>query len=222
MKGREFGRLARRYLLPHLPSFGAHGRLIFQVPILPLLRGFAFDPSTFDACSFDLHVFVFPSYVKQEFISYEFGEEIGSWRLTTRNEADVMSQVLSAIADKGFPFLAKIETTDQFIEYLHATYSDSQQVWMLETLACSLVEAGRPQEALESLATLERRHGSADEPDWVQDTVARGRLLRNAIDSGPETVRPMLQGWRCETLRMLGLVKYGGDDHPRSARDRLE
>ncbi len=213
MTGKEFERLTRKYLLPHLPGFRAKGPLVIVVPIHQLLRALAFDSSGFDPSAFNVWAFVQPLYVPVTHIHFTFGGRLGAlgggterrWRFQEGKEEELMSEVLAYIKSEGLPFLDRLKSPIDLAGRAIELTSAPDNVHVLEAMAYSLILGGRSHEALPAFARLDRALASMD-PDvspWIQEIAERAEQVRRALVRGPEDSIGLLNEWREQTVKNL-------------------
>jgi hypothetical protein len=215
MKSKEFEALAKRYLLPSLPSFGVRGGLLFRKPRDDLLVGFRFEGSDFDKSQFALWGFVQPLYVPERGIVFTFGKRLGGrpefwWRISETNGEQVMSDVLSVATTDGLQLLEQVRTPRDFVDRAPYLVSDQSNLHLRRAQAFSLARAGDLSSARQRLEDFVRDANAlgASLP-WSRDLAEQGKLLLHAIRNGSKEPQQLLDRWRQETLQSLGLSESG-------------
>jgi hypothetical protein len=216
MKTSEFDKLAREQFLPLLPGFEGAKGLLFEKPIGDLLRGFTFQGSSYDRTSFHLVAFVQPLYIPADEEMPTFSER--SPRLASTNALD---DIRSFIDGPGRKFLEGLRTPGDFADWLEREEAGHKpDPFALEALAYSGLLADRVDDAerwLEAAATsadaymrddVDEGLYAKDEEHPLQAVLQRTAQVRDALDSGAEEAIALLERWREETARNLGLSKH--------------
>lgn len=211
MKSKHF-EVLHRLLLPHLPAgYASQGTLLFMKPIQCILRGFYFEPSGFDPSGFYLWAFLLPLYVPNSYISFTFGKRIGGGKLwNVQKEKNLIGDLLVHIKSEGIPFLNQGDTPERLAEMAAALMSDGlKDPYVQEAIAYSLIYAGQPVKALESIddlcATLENMHHIS----WTRELLDRARELRAYLLQEPDKAKKRLEAWRDYSLANLCLTRFG-------------
>jgi hypothetical protein len=123
--GREFEKLARKHLLPHLPGVALKGGDLYALPVDRLWRRFEPVRLGFSRESFTIVCSVSPLYVPETIHAYPTGlgdrlpilAGVGDrwWEWTPAAEqsaTEMMRDVLAMIQDVGVPFLNKLATPE--------------------------------------------------------------------------------------------------------------
>ncbi len=210
MKGADFQRLARKYLLPHLPGFGSKGGLLVAEPLEYLLRGFSFEPSGFDPSSFYMSVFVQPPYVPSTYVCFHYGNRLGfSWsRPQASEEWYVMGKLLACMESEGLPFLRRFRNPADFADKAAQITGSLDDPYLVETVASSLVLVGRYQDALEEIDRLHRITMRMNPKlSWPREIDRRAQQVRESMSRDPQEAVALLNAWRDQTVHNLRLEK---------------
>jgi hypothetical protein len=218
MRTSEFNSLARERLRPLLPKYEVAAGLLFVAPIAELLRGLTFQGSSFDRSSFYLVAFVQPLYVPSDEEIPTFGER--SLRFAT---TDARDGIESFVRGPARAFLERLKTPADLAEWLERTEKGHEpDPFAFEALAYSLLLASRAQEAerwLEATAEsasayirtdIEEGLYSEDEEHPLRAVRERTAEVRTALAASTEDAIAILERWRQETARALGLSEHLG------------
>lgn len=220
MKGKQFERLARKYMLPQLPGFGLRKHLLFAEPVGYLLRGFAFETSGFDPTAFTVWTFVQPLYVPDAFlgISYTFGGRLGSlgggpdrwWQMDEGNEDRIMAEVLAQLQGEGLPFLSRLGAAWDLAEDGYRVTGARNDVRVVEAVAYSWAVAG---DHTRSIRELDRLHAMARTLDlripWIREMDEHAQRVRALLVRDPPEATALLDGWAQQAREALRLVSNG-------------
>lgn len=208
MTAKQAAKIAK-VLLPDLPGFVIGKKMAFKSPIDDFLRAVYFE-NTSDVNRFHFHVFLMSLLVPQDYISFSYGDRIGNslnWRL---DNPSLLSDLRTAIHSEAVPFLNKLSTHSEVIDYLKAEIEvDPQRVnpHTLEDLAYALIRTGDYPSALKALEELDQRF-SKSTTSWLLELVARAKSVEEKLLRKPEAALAQLEAWKAETVRKLGLEKY--------------
>jgi hypothetical protein len=216
MKTSEFDKLAREQLRPLLPGFEAAKGLLFEAPIEDLLRGFTFQGSSYDRTSFYLVAFVQPLYVPSDEELPTFSER--SPRLAS---TDALDDIRSFVEGSGRKFLERLRTPTDLADWLEREEAGHKpDPFALEALAYSALLAVRSEDAEQWLEVaaktaeeyvrddLDEGLYAKDEEHPLQAVLERTAQVRDALDASANEALALLERWREETARKLGLSKH--------------
>ena len=226
MTGREFEKLARKHLLPHLPGFALKGGHLYALPVDRLWRRFDLYASGFSRESFTIVCSVSPLYVPETIHAYPTG--LGDrlpilagggdrwWEWTPaaeESEIEMMRDVLAMVQDVGLPFLSKLATPEAVAQRLAQHPSRLDDPHTVEALAYSLILSGKTAAAGESLAHLRRitlHDGIGGQPpeDWELAVGKRGDAVADALRRSSAEAASMLDRWNDEQRAQLRLKRY--------------
>ena len=211
MKSSLLKRLSQRYLLPHLAGVGIQRNLLYCEGIRCLLRGCVVESSSFDSNRFTVEAFVQPLYVPQESVVLTFGKRLGGgsgrrWSFDPSAETAIMADVLRAIQAEAVPLWQRFQTpkdlADHGLEFAGAPSSERVD----EVIAYSRLASGNYELAYEDLTRLEARlRDLPSSTEWIDEMIRRIELLRSKLPSDLDGVKRLLQEWRDQTLRNIGL-----------------
>jgi hypothetical protein len=153
--GREFEKLARKHLLPHLPGVALKGGDLYALPVDRLWRRLEPVRLGFSRESFTIVCSVSPLYVPETIHAYPTGlgdrlpilAGVGDrwWEWTPAAEqsaTEMMRDVLAMIQDVGVPFLNKLATPEAVAQKLAQNPSRPDDPHTVEALAYSLILSG--------------------------------------------------------------------------------
>jgi hypothetical protein len=219
--GKVWERLVGKYLLGSLPGYAVKKRVVFAVPIGDLLRGFAWDPSGWDARSGYIEAFVQPLYVPVGHIVLSHGERLGggtrTWEIDPADPAPGMAAVREAVLAEGIPFLDALPDAAALAREVRNVRRQDRRTArdpnLAENLAYSLVVAG---DVPAALAELDRIAGEArafpPEPRWPHEVAGRCALVRRLAAEDPGAALRQLGEWRRRTLADLRLERWATPD----------
>ena len=125
MKDRRMEAIARKYLLPKLPGFEIRRKILFKKPLVPILRGFAFDDSDFDPDAVFVIVFVLPLYLPSKHLTLTFGNRLenrkgllnwsANWILRDPPDETEIQSMLNAMQCKGIHYLDRLNTPEDIV-----------------------------------------------------------------------------------------------------------
>jgi hypothetical protein len=237
VKGREFAKLARRHLMPHLPGFALKDGRIYALPVDRLLREFMLYASGFSREDFTIYCSVSLLYVPESAgavlpglgdrlpVLAGRGDKWWHWDPADReNETALMADIRTLILDVGVPFLDQLSSVEAVVERLKQGDEHRSDPHVAEALAYSLVLTGDDDGAREMLGELKRitvdDEAQADwwadlnagtreavEDDWLLEVGKRGARVEQALAGSPADATELLDAWNDEQLRELGLPK---------------
>ena len=220
MKGREFERLIKKHLLPHLPGFKVKKAELFIYPINYLLRAFSFESSQFDPNNFTIEVFVQPLYIPQDFISFNIGSRLAMvaglgdrwWKYSPEEETFIMNEILSLMQQYGVPFLQRIQTPMDLVEEIKREFpkEDYPDSYYNEIIAFSFILSEKFKDALQELNRLIYILKEFPElEEWQLDRMKRAETLRDMLKKNKkQEAIQLLKEWTVYTARNLRLDEY--------------
>jgi hypothetical protein len=233
MTGREFAKLARRHLMPHLPDFVLKDGHIVALPVDRVARGFDLYASGFGRERFTIYCCVYPLYVPDSIgavlpglgdrlpVLAGRGDKWWHWDPNDETaEAAMMADIRALILDVGVPFLEQRSTVDAVAESLRQTGQHESDPHVAEALAYSFLLMGETKAAEEMLQLLrritlddtDRAEWWADvsdpgEDDWVIEVGKRGTTVEATLARSPEDAIRLLDKWNEEQRNELRLPK---------------
>jgi hypothetical protein len=156
MTGREFAKLARRHLMPHLPDFVLKGGHIYALPVDRVARGFHLTASSFGRERFTISCSVYVLYVPDSVgavlpglgdrlpILAGGGDEWWEWDPNDEEaEASMMADIRTLVLEVGVPFLDELSTVEAVIERLRQTGEHETDPHVAEDDGTSITSADR-------------------------------------------------------------------------------
>ncbi len=205
MKKKEFAALGRQ-LTSEIPGATVHGDMIVVMPVGDVLRGLCFEGSSFDAKSFYIWVFCHPLYIPTDCICFTFGDRLRGSISGERWDADsegLLEELATTIRHQAVPFLSGFDTQQGVVEAARAAAGKHKTVRLYETLSYVLAAAKQVEEAVGAIDVLS---GLLDtDIAWQEELGARVTLLREALLKSDEDACELLEAWKAETIRNLGL-----------------
>jgi hypothetical protein len=178
-----------------------------------LLRGFYFDGSSFDRCTFYVYAFVQPLYVPLPTVTFQFGIRLTgktgqAWEINPETEAATMMDVLASIKNQGLPFIGRIQTPGDLAEYVRRITDGADNPNNVEVMAYSLALADRNPEALQALDQLQQLLQAQEGMNpWLVETFERSQELRERLATNPKQAIALLDEWTEQTRARLRLPK---------------
>lgn len=217
MKTRKIEVFARKHLLPGLPGFEVNRTLVYRRPLLPILRGFAFEDSGFDANALYVWVFVLPLYIPAKHLTFTFGRRLenrkglfdrsGRWVVDEPPDASEVASMLKAMQTRGIAYLDRLNTPQDIVDHLTLATKLLGNVFVEQAIAFSLARVGNLESAKTKLNSLKRSVKSSDPWQHVGESAEQ---LARAIDAGPADAAALLEHWTAESLRNLRLTAANG------------
>jgi len=210
MRTKDF-RVLQERLLPSFPGFATKGPLIFVSPVAHTLRGFSFEPSSFDKKPFYVTVFFLPMCVPTKHLTFNFGHRVrkngsGRWRVDDPGFENILIMAMQ----KEVSFLLGLRTPrdvanalEQLIKPIESGYVNPHT---LEALAYMLIQAGETVSATKAIDTLLRRTNRS--VLWEDKVASRAQFIGAMLAKRTEAAREELNSWESETVRNLGLENF--------------
>jgi hypothetical protein len=216
MTTKEFATLVN-LLLPDFPDFASKRRLLFKVPVKHILRGINFEPSAFDKKSFSATVFVMPLFVPSEHLTLNFGDRVrnkGNGDRWSIDMPDLSAELSKAMKRKAVPFLASVESLQDFIEIAQRSLSEVtgsrtyNNPHTLQAIAYAFVCTGEFQQACDALARLLKQLDL--KVSWQQAMAERAEAMVAELRDNPSAAQHRLEIWEAETVKNLDLESFVG------------
>ena len=220
MKGREFERLIKKHLLPHLPGFKVKKAELFIYPINYLLRAFSFESSQFDRNRFTVYVFVQPLYIPDDGVVFNIGDRLGNmaglrdtwWDYKPEKETLIMNEILYLMQQYGVPFLQRIQTPMDLVEEIKREFpkEDYPDSYYNEIIAFSFILSEKFKDALQELNRLIYILKEFPElEEWQLERMKRAERLRDMLKKNKEQEAiQLLKEWTFYTAQNLRLDEY--------------
>jgi hypothetical protein len=217
MKAKELENLTKKYLLPNLSGFDTTGVLIYATPVDYFLRGFAFDRSAYQTRKFTIWAFVQPLYIPTSHVWFSMGNRLGAlgghqerwWNLEDGVQR-VAEEVLKYMRVEGIPFLDKIHSPRDFVKKVRELTRAPDEPIVKEAWCYALILTGDHSKGSKELERLLR---SIEELKiqypyihWLEDNRQRVLDILDALKTGPDLARAILDRWRAETLAKIKLT----------------
>lgn len=220
MTGREFDQLIRRHFLHRLSGYACGRGLLFKSPLRYLLRGFCFQPSSFDKFRFSVQLFVQPLFVSSDHIYFSIGNRLGElsrnqerwWSVAEESENTVMEDVFSLIMSEGPLVFDRFSSLRDVCERVVAHNPNKHDLYAPEMAAYAAVLLDDCKAANEMFDCAEKRIAMGDDRrDWVLQLIDRIRTMRKTYDRSPQEAKSLLHHWRDETAANLKLSEFIDD-----------
>lgn len=225
MKSQRLEALVRGRLLQDLPGFAAKRKLVFRTPVGPVLGGFCFDDSSFNADLAYVWVFVLPLYVPTKHLTLTFGHRLEnkqglfrtsqSWTLAEPVDEREVEALRSAMVKQGLPFLNQLESPQKLIENLRAATKLRSSIFVEQAIAFSLARMGAVDLAKRKLKSVSEAVKPTDSWQHVKDSSDQ---LSEAIDRGDH--QGQLDEWTDDVIKNLRLEKIIRSNHAESTGSR--
>jgi hypothetical protein len=210
LKKVNWPRVIRTTLLPELPGFSAHGRLLYQMPVGDVLRAFQVEVSGFTKSAAYVECFVLPLYVPQSAISFDFGNRLrdtatGAARWEVGDEDQVSARMAKVMKEEGLAFLGQIRTARDLLRHLGTAFGSLENPHTLEALAYTQLLADEPAHAKDTLRkvaeSLDRSVG------WEREMHERVSTISAFVATGDLLfAHNQLAAWQRSSIRNLKLA----------------
>jgi hypothetical protein len=173
-------------------------------PVRPVLRGIAFDGSSFDKSSFTVTAFLLPLCIPTNYLYFNFGNRIRQpgggdrWNMT---KSDLLAELGTALRLQAVLFLSHVTSLIDFVETAK-TFSQANPNTR-RAIAYSLARSGRITEAVEVLDQLLDQLDRA--VPWQLALAGEAGQLKAQLIADPTEALRQLQSWERETEQNLGL-----------------
>jgi hypothetical protein len=205
MNARDFKSLYA-LLLPSLPGFVGHKRMLILPPMNGMLRAIHFDPSGFDKASFYPSRLVMPLCDPTHFLSlllskpfYHKTEGYG-W---TINMPNLVEDLIATIRDEALPALRQAENLDGFLELAAPAWGNPHTP---KQVAFVLAKAGQRDRAvaiIDDYLPKLRMHSH-----WEKEIFDLSTHLRDLLVNDPEAAHRQLLAWEDYTIQKLKLEAF--------------
>lgn len=205
MKKKQFESIGKQ-LLPQLPGFVSKGWLLYHEPVGHVLRGFCCDESGFDKAQFTVWAFCLPLYIPTTHVYFRFGARLKDDRgcdiWWNANDPELASNLFACIESQGLPFLSGIDNPRSLIEFSERD-PNIQEPGKSETIAYSAIIVGDYELARSAFGRL------TDAVDvnipWQVEILDRAKQLREALDTGANQAKRLLEQWEQFSANSLGI-----------------
>lgn len=217
MNTRLWEKLAKEYLLPHLPDFSLSGRWLFYAPIGWQVRGFLFEPSGWDKQRFTIETCVMPLYVPAT-AGLTFSARLGFlarnksdiwWSVEKENAALIFADIKQRILHDGLPYLSQRSTVRWMTKLKHASLSDENYVH--QAMLCAgivLNDANIVNREWQQITAYYRKNYSADSAVWFRELYRSTELIYQRYTENPVVLREEIVRWRHERAEELRFDKF--------------
>ena len=205
MKSKDFEAL-HKTLLPGLPGFASHKRLLLMVPMQGMLRAVHFDPSAFSKDDFYVAPIVMPLCVPSEHLSLMFGNRVlhptngDGW---TRQMPKLVDDLLAAVRSQALLFLLRIKSAQDFAELALTSWTNPHA---RRKAAFVLARSGEYERAVSIIDDLLPRLDLSSH--WQKDIFDDSSKLRHMLLNDPDEAQRQLGEWEDYTIRKLGLERF--------------
>ncbi len=220
MKASSLMRTVRKHILPLLPNFRYKPTtILYATPVEMVLRAFYFQTSYLDKAAFTVWAFAQPLYVPCDHFVLNIGGRLGWlhrgrdiwWRWHPEDselEKQVMQEIYWYIQKYGLPFLDKVGTPGEVIEWIDKKSGNPQDVYYQEIKAYSYILIGNDRDAQKVLPRLytELRQDEPNYP-WMGEIAERVSRMMSLLEQSSEAAVQQLYEWRKFTLTQLRLEK---------------
>lgn len=208
MTTKEFVRLEKG-LLPAFPRFALKGPLMISIPMGSTLRGFHFEPSSFNKNTFYVDMFFMPLYVPAKHVHFTFGHRVRRPNSDWNSEQNDLEEVLKSEMKKEMPFLLQLEDRKELVRALRGKVTPDKKGYVnphcYEALSYTLILLSELHEAAHLLDTLLEDVNA--KVLWEEEIAVRARLIRAKL-LDPDAAKKQLFKWEAETVKSLGLEKF--------------
>jgi len=233
---RQWQKLARQHLLPHLPELTVSRRWLFYAPIGWQVRGFAFERSGSGSRSFTIEAGVVPLYVPQS-VGGTFRARLGWlarkradewWDLGQQDASAIFADIMKRIRRDGLPYLARRATVEAMTKIKrHQIILLSAQSYEYQAMLCGgilLDHASVVEREWRRFTSYHQRYATPDSPEWSVRLYEATEQIHRLYHDNPVAAREEIARWRIARAQELGLAGFLADepaDLRSTARPRL-
>lgn len=195
-----------KQMLPLLPGFVGHKRMLLKAPIGGLLCAVHFDPSGWDKDAFYLSRFIMPMCVPEDYLHLTFGNRIrrlgerDDWSLTRPN---LVPDLLRDIHTYALPFFARAHSYRAAVDVI-ANYASNPHA--KTAMAFLLARIGDREGAIRWIDDLVLK--LRVEHDWQRELVRLVTSFKKLLIEDPEAAHRQLLTWEDYTLKQLKLEQF--------------
>lgn len=202
MRAKELAPLFKQ-LLPALPGFAFHKRLLLERTIGRLLRALHFDTTGLDKDGFNVDVFVMPLCVPKEYLTFTFGKRVHDpHSVWSMKMPDLVPRLSQAIREQALPYLAQCASLLDFADLV----GDSRNPHGPKNSAFALARVGEHERAIATIDALLPRLNL--DVAWEQGIADETTALRHMLVTDPSEADRKLKEWESYTIQKLGLEQF--------------
>lgn len=210
MNRSQLKKFAESKIIPQLKgTYQFNNNLIFQYPLLDLLKGFYFEGSPSSKDIVYIWCFTQPLFVPSENIVFTFGKRLRTpegkeqWGLMEEFEITTPPVILDTIKFAEQSFLLSVG--DKKLFYDHYKSETNQNVKILEAVCYASILLGK-NESEDLLIKLIKNIQSMNlNIPWIKKIFDRVILLK---ENDSLKRKNILEGWKIKTINSLGLNSF--------------
>ena len=215
MKTAQWRKLAKQYLLPHLPDCQFDRSLVIFEQVDWVLHVLSLDTSVFSAVDVSLELISHPLYAPTSGLIGDYAQALRNptggfgWVMQPGEEDERMRDVLKSIQEQASDFFRRTAEPGDLGRYSEQRYVDSINPPTIEVEAYSWILSGDLKKARRTLDRFERELATMPTTiRWRQPLVDRYALICDAFAQGSEVAIQMLRAWRDDSLRNMKLDRF--------------
>jgi len=216
MKKSEINNYIRKYILPSHNQYYVDQYVMYQTFDNGFfIKGYLFYSKGDNEMGLKLTSFITPLFVKDDAITYVFGEDILNvkaqglfkkvkevwWDTRKENQASTFEKMNNAISEQGEPILNGIKNAKELSKRLKKDMKDNIRVY--EVVAYSNILFASVEEQNKMLKGLIKEAENERDVDWVHQ-IKKDAELMLSIESHNERIQ-LLKSWANETIGHLKL-----------------
>ena len=219
MNAREVQRLYKSYIQPVFPEFFIQGHLLYLKPVDYLLRGICFESSAFEKNTFNIYVFIQPTFIVRGYLWFSFGDRLHHmirgndhwWTIDDQNEKEIMTTVVSLLSQAKSSYLDQIIEPGDLVKRLPKMVDINNSIVGQQTIAFTHILSGEKEKALVACdrlsKTLDDYYLENTQRAWAKDWSQQVVDIRNRLLESNEKAIELLELWRRETMKSIHLEK---------------
>lgn len=216
MKKSELNNFIRKYILPNHSHYYLDQYLMYQLFDNDLfIKGYIFYSKGDNEMGLKLTYFVTPLFIKDDAITYVFGEEILNvkqkglfkkvkevwWDTKKENQVPTFEKINIAIGEQGEPVLNKLNSAKELCKCLKKDMKDNIRIY--EVVAYSSILFSNFTEQDKMLKGLIKEAENERDVDWVHQIKAHAQVMLKK-ETQEERIS-LLKSWANETIEHLKL-----------------
>lgn len=216
MKKSEINKYIRKYILPSHCQYYVDQYVMYQTFDNGFfIKGYLFYSKGDNEMGLKLTFFITPLFVKDDAITYIFGEDILNvksqglfkkvkevwWDTRKENQASTFEKINKSISEQGEPILNSIINAKDLCKRLKKEMKDNIRVY--EVVAYSSILFSNVKEQDKMLKGLIKEAENERDVDWVHQ-IKKDAVLMLSLESIEERIK-LLKSWANETIGHLKL-----------------
>jgi hypothetical protein len=199
---RELGKVATA-LAQNLTEYAGSGKMVFRIPLGPILQAVYLESSGWEPRNFYVWVFFQPLCLPMEHVFFNLGWRLGGGTHTWNCDTPVgLAALAEAIRREATPFLDRVQTPRDAA--LTAKMQGPADAITQLSIAFTFARGGDYVQAIRELD----RPVAVGHPQPVAVQNAEAKLLRELLTTDPEAAQRQLLAWEAQTVQALRLERF--------------